>query len=112
MLVALGVPMQDVWIARNRHKLDATIVMGVGAQFDFFAGRISRAPVIFRKAGCEWVWRLMIEPRRMAKRYLVGNVRFVFNAWREARAARAGATGRQRPCAESVCSILRLPPRR
>ena len=92
VLVALGVPMQDVWIARNRHKLDAAIVMGVGAQFDFFAGRVSRAPVIFRKAGCEWVWRLMIEPRRMAKRYLVGNVRFVFNAWREARVARAGAT--------------------
>ncbi|MBB4120628.1 WecB/TagA/CpsF family glycosyltransferase [Martelella radicis] len=91
VLVALGVPLQDVWIARNRHKLNAGLVMGVGAQFDFFSGRVTRAPVIFRKAGCEWVWRLMMEPRRMAKRYLVGNFRFVFNAWREARAVRAGA---------------------
>lgn len=90
VLVALGVPLQDVWIARNRHKLNAGLVMGVGAQFDFFSGRITRAPVIFRKAGCEWVWRLMMEPKRMAKRYLVGNFRFVFNAWREARAVRAG----------------------
>ena len=44
VLVALGVPKQDVWIARNRHRMSAKLVMGVGAQFDFWSGRISRAP--------------------------------------------------------------------
>ncbi|WP_201777016.1 WecB/TagA/CpsF family glycosyltransferase [Martelella endophytica] len=96
VLVALGVPMQDVWIARNRHKLEAGLVMGVGAQFDFWSGRVTRAPLVFRKAGCEWVWRLMMEPKRMAKRYLVGNARFVVNAYREARAVRAGASAAAR----------------
>ena len=91
VLVALGVPMQDVWIARNRQKLAASLVIGVGAQFDFWSGRVARAPSVLRKTGCEWIWRLMMEPRRMARRYLIGNVRFVFDAWREARAARTGS---------------------
>ncbi|WP_206678039.1 WecB/TagA/CpsF family glycosyltransferase [Martelella limonii] len=90
VLVALGVPMQDVWIARNRHRLNANLVMGVGAQFDFWAGRVSRAPHLLRKTGFEWVWRLMMEPKRMAKRYLIGNFRFLATAWREARRVREG----------------------
>jgi exopolysaccharide biosynthesis WecB/TagA/CpsF family protein len=80
VLVALGVPRQDVWIARNRHRLTARIVFGVGAQFDFWAGRVSRAPVLLRKSGMEWVWRLAIEPRRMFKRYVLGNPEFVLRS--------------------------------
>ncbi len=77
LLVGLGVPMQDIWIARNRHRLNAKIIFGVGAQFDFWSGSVSRAPQILRNAGMEWVWRLAIEPKRMFARYIIGNPTFV-----------------------------------
>lgn len=77
VLVAMGVPHQDIWIARNRRQLNAQIVFGVGAQFDFWSGRVSRAPTILRNLGLEWTWRLAIEPRRMFKRYIFGNTEFV-----------------------------------
>jgi exopolysaccharide biosynthesis WecB/TagA/CpsF family protein len=80
VLVALGVPKQDVWIARNRHRLNAHLVMGVGAQFDFWSGRVARAPVLMRRLGVEWMMRLAVEPRRMARRYLIGNFEFVARA--------------------------------
>ena len=71
VLVALGVPRQDVWIARNRHRIAARLVMGVGAQFDFWSGRVPRAPSSFCAAtGLEWTFRLAVEPKRMARRYL------------------------------------------
>ena len=77
LLVGLGVPLQDIWIARNRHRLNAKIVFGVGAQFDFWSGTISRAPTFLRRVGMEWIWRLAIEPRRMFSRYVVGNPVFI-----------------------------------
>jgi len=77
LLVALGVPLQDVWIAQNRHRLNAQVVFGVGAQFDFWSGRISRAPELLRNLGFEWTWRFAIEPRRMFKRYILGNPIFL-----------------------------------
>ena len=91
VLVAMGVPKQDVWIARHRHRLDALLVMGVGAQFDFWSGRVPRAPLVMRKAGMEWVMRLAVEPRRMARRYLIGNFEFVLRAFAGQRLALAGA---------------------
>jgi exopolysaccharide biosynthesis WecB/TagA/CpsF family protein len=80
VLVAMGVPKQDIWIARNRHRLNADLVMGVGAQFDFWSGRVPRAPAFVRRAGLEWVVRLAVEPRRMANRYLIGNFEFTLGA--------------------------------
>ncbi|MBV5264741.1 WecB/TagA/CpsF family glycosyltransferase [Pinisolibacter aquiterrae] len=77
VLVALGVPRQEIWIARNRPRLNAGLVMGVGAQFDFWSGRVRRAPAIVRRLSCEWAWRLALEPRRLARRYLVGNPLFL-----------------------------------
>jgi exopolysaccharide biosynthesis WecB/TagA/CpsF family protein len=73
VLVALGVPMQELWLHRNAPYIDAELTMGVGAALDFFAGNVTRAPAWVRKAKCEWVWRLAQEPRRLAKRYLQGN---------------------------------------
>ena len=82
VLVALGVPTQELWIARNRHRLTAPAVIGVGGLFDYYSGRIARAPVPLRKAGLEWAWRLAQEPRRLARRYLVGNAEFMLRlAW-------------------------------
>lgn len=80
VLVALGVPTQEIWLHRNAPRLQAGLTMGVGAAFDFFAGNVSRAPNWVRAARAEWVWRLGLEPRRMAKRYLVGNVTFLAHA--------------------------------
>jgi exopolysaccharide biosynthesis WecB/TagA/CpsF family protein len=80
VLVALGVPFQDVWLARNAHRLNARVTMGVGALFDFLAGRVRRAPRPIRRARLEWAWRLALEPRRLASRYLVGNAAFVARA--------------------------------
>ena len=77
LLVGMGVPMQDIWIARNRHRLNAKVVFGVGAQFDFWSGSISRAPRSLRRFGMEWLWRLAIEPKRMFSRYVVGNPVFI-----------------------------------
>lgn len=77
VLVALGVPMQDLWLHRNADRLEAPLSFGVGALFDFLAGNVRRAPGLVRKARCEWLWRLAMEPRRMANRYLVGNATFM-----------------------------------
>ena len=80
LLVAMGVPLQDVWLYRHRRQIDARLAMGVGALFDFEAGAVPRAPSFLRKTGLEWTWRLAMEPRRMAARYLLGNPMFVARA--------------------------------
>ena len=85
VLVGLGVPLQDQWAERNAGRLDAAVVAGVGGLFDFFAGEVSRSPKVMRTIGCEWMWRLAMEPRRMAHRYLIGNAIFLGRAILEAR---------------------------
>ena len=90
VLVGMGVPVQDQWIAANAAQLTAPVLAGVGGLFDFFSGRVSRAPKAMRSAGLEWTWRLAMEPGRMAHRYLVGNVRFLGLASWQALAHRAG----------------------
>lgn len=84
LFVGLGVPLQECWIARNRHRLHIPVVMGVGGLFDYYSGRIPRAPGAVRALRCEWVWRLAMEPRRMASRYVVGNAVFLAHAAFEA----------------------------
>lgn len=87
LMVGLGVPLQEKWISRVRHRLTARVVIGVGGLFDYYSGAIPRAPLAFRKVGCEWIWRLMQEPRRLFTRYILGNPMFVLaamaHAWRE-----------------------------
>ncbi|PJE29216.1 polymer biosynthesis protein, WecB/TagA/CpsF family [Pseudooceanicola antarcticus] len=96
LLVALGVPFQDNWLAKHEARLSPRITMGVGALLDFLAGRVKRAPAIVRKARAEWAWRLAMEPRRMARRYLIGNFAFLGRAYLDARAQRpAGDTARR-----------------
>lgn len=80
LLVAMGVPMQELWIDRHADRLAPRLVLGVGALFDFLAGNVRRAPLAVRKARMEWGWRLAMEPRRMANRYLVGNAVFLARA--------------------------------
>lgn len=80
VIVALGVPMQELWLQRNARDLNANLTMGVGAALDFLAGNVARAPKIVRKLKSEWMWRLAMEPRRMASRYLAGNFTFLAHA--------------------------------
>lgn len=80
VLVALGVPQQEIWLHRNAPMLNADLMMGVGAAFDFFAGNVQRAPKWVRSMKSEWVWRLAMEPRRLASRYLIGNGTFLARA--------------------------------
>jgi len=80
LLVAMGVPRQELWIRRHREALDVPVQLGVGGLFDFYSGRIPRAPMWMREIGMEWVYRLWREPGRMWKRYLVGNAVFLARA--------------------------------
>jgi N-acetylglucosaminyldiphosphoundecaprenol N-acetyl-beta-D-mannosaminyltransferase len=68
--VGLGAPRQELWMARHRAALDAPLLLGVGAAFDFLAGTKPQAPPALRRAGLEWAFRLATEPRRLAPRYL------------------------------------------
>jgi N-acetylglucosaminyldiphosphoundecaprenol N-acetyl-beta-D-mannosaminyltransferase len=78
LLVAFGAPLQEKWIIRHRAELQPTIIMGVGGLFDFYSGNIKRAPRWMREIGLEWVYRIMQEPGRMWKRYVIGNPLFLY----------------------------------
>jgi N-acetylglucosaminyldiphosphoundecaprenol N-acetyl-beta-D-mannosaminyltransferase len=71
LLVAMGHPKQERWLAMHRHRLKVPLCMGVGASLDFLAGEFSRAPIWMQTAGLEWLYRAAQEPRRLAQRYLV-----------------------------------------
>ncbi len=77
VLVGLGNPMQEEWILANRGELSAPLVTGVGALLDFLAGEMPRAPLYMRRLRLEWLYRLALEPRRLARRYTIDIVRFL-----------------------------------
>jgi len=80
--VSLGCPKQERWMAEHRGRVHAVMV-GVGAAFDFHAGTVTRAPRWMRDHGLEWLHRLASEPRRLWRRYLVTNTRFLVGACRQ-----------------------------
>jgi N-acetylglucosaminyldiphosphoundecaprenol N-acetyl-beta-D-mannosaminyltransferase len=81
--VALGSPKQEVWLHENHEASEVPVTIGVGAAFDFVAGRAKRAPVLLQRTGMEWAWRLCLEPRRLYRRYLVEDSYFAFLFLRE-----------------------------
>ena len=83
LLVAFGVPKQDQWIEEHLGETGALLAMGVGGLFDFYSGRIPRAPAWIREVGMEWFYRFWQEPRRMWRRYFVGNAVFLTRVVRE-----------------------------
>lgn len=98
ILVAMGAPRQEQWIESNRSSLDAKLLIGVGGLFDFYSGTVSRAPLWLRELSLEWVWRLMMQPKDKAKRYLIGNPVFLIRAWNDSR---------RRKCTQSLSIRLR-----
>ena len=82
LFVGLGCPRQEAWMLAHRGRINA-VMIGVGAAFDFHAGKLSRAPHWMRSSGLEWLYRLACEPRRLLKRYLITNSLFVWGALRQ-----------------------------
>lgn len=88
LLVALGNPRQELFVAAHAGSLDAPVIVMVGALFDFMAGRVARAPALVRALKAEWLFRFAQEPRRLARRYTVDVARFLLTiAWMRMRRA-------------------------
>jgi len=75
--VGLSTPKQEIWMAEHRSRLNARVLLGVGAAFDIHAGRRRQAPSWMQHSGLEWLFRLCQEPRRLGRRYLYNNPRFI-----------------------------------
>lgn len=88
VMVAMGNPSQERWLAANLSATGCRMGTGVGAFFDFEAGRVARSPAWMTRWGIEWVWRLSREPGRMWRRYVLGNPLFLVRALRTARSER------------------------
>ena len=83
LFVALGAPKQEIWMLQNCFSLPVGAVMSVGAAFDTLAGLRRRAPLWTQKLGMEWLYRLVQEPRRLWRRYLIGNTHFIYLVLRQ-----------------------------
>ncbi len=86
LFVAMGSPAQERFLAANLLEMSVPFSLGVGGSFDHVAGISRRAPVWMQRAGLEWLYRLASEPRRLWRRYLIGNTLFAILLWRERRA--------------------------
>jgi exopolysaccharide biosynthesis WecB/TagA/CpsF family protein len=93
LLVAMGNPRQELWLREHLEATGARVGVGVGAFFDFAAGRARRAPRWMNRWGIEWLWRLACEPRRLAKRYLIGNPLFLYRVLMDAIRPRPHVSG-------------------
>ncbi len=90
LFVGMPSPFKETWCERYRERLQVPVIVGVGGSFDVLAGYIKRAPRWVQSAGLEWFWRLLMEPRKLWRRYLTTNSEFVWLAGREIVARRLG----------------------
>jgi N-acetylglucosaminyldiphosphoundecaprenol N-acetyl-beta-D-mannosaminyltransferase len=82
--IGMTAPKQEKWAYSNWVRLNINCHCGtVGAVFDFFAGTLERAPLAWQQAGYEWLYRLLKEPKRMWRRYIIGNTEFLYLMFRE-----------------------------
>jgi N-acetylglucosaminyldiphosphoundecaprenol N-acetyl-beta-D-mannosaminyltransferase len=81
--VGLGCPKQEYWIAKHKDQLPPAVYFGIGAAFAFHAGEVKQAPSFLQRIGCEWLYRLCAEPRRLFKRYFTYNSLFIWYAIRD-----------------------------
>jgi N-acetylglucosaminyldiphosphoundecaprenol N-acetyl-beta-D-mannosaminyltransferase len=85
LVVGLGAPKQELWVAANNGRIAAPVALCVGATIDFLAGEKARAPVWMRRVGLEWLHRLASEPRRLTRRYARDAIQLPRLLWREIR---------------------------
>ena len=90
LFVGMPSPFKETWCEFHRERLDVPVIIGVGGSFDVLAGFIRRAPRAAQAMGMEWAWRLLMEPRKLWKRYLTTNSEFLWLAGREIVARRTG----------------------
>jgi N-acetylglucosaminyldiphosphoundecaprenol N-acetyl-beta-D-mannosaminyltransferase len=83
LLVGLGMPLQEIWLTQNRNRLDSRVALTGGAVFDYVSRRVRRGPRILTERGFEWLARLLHEPRRLWRRYLLGNPLFLWRVFRQ-----------------------------
>jgi len=83
LLVGMGMPLQERWLHDNWSRIDANVGLTGGAVFEYASGNIKRAPAWMTNNGLEWLGRLLIEPSRLWRRYLIGNPRFLLNVLKE-----------------------------
>lgn len=83
LIVGLGMPLQERWLTAAQSRLQVPVLMTAGGVFDFVSGRVPRAPRLLRDHGFEWLYRLCIEPRRLWRRYLIGNPVFLARVLRQ-----------------------------
>lgn len=83
LFVAFSSPKKEYWLAENIDKINIPFCMGVGGSFDVVVGKTKRAPLWMQKISLEWFYRFIQEPRRMWKRYLIGNIKFVYYLLKE-----------------------------
>lgn len=76
LLIAFGNPKQEIWFERNRHRLSVPVSIGIGGTFEFITGSVARAPLWMQKAGLEWIFRILQDPKRLWKRYFTGFFKF------------------------------------
>ena len=82
--IGMTAPKQEKWTFAHWDELRIHCHVGtIGAVFDFFAGTVERAPLWWQRHGLEWLYRLLREPRRMWRRYIIGNLLFLWNVWKE-----------------------------
>ncbi len=77
--IGLGAPKQEIWMSEHQGKING-LMIGVGAGFDYYAGNIKRAPLWMQNHNLEWLYRLIQDPKRLFKRYLVTNTKFIWNS--------------------------------
>jgi N-acetylglucosaminyldiphosphoundecaprenol N-acetyl-beta-D-mannosaminyltransferase len=83
LLVGFGMPRQEIWITRHREQLKPLLVFSAGAAIDYAAGKVARGPRWLTQTGFEWLARLLIEPRRLWRRYLIGLPEFAMLVLRQ-----------------------------
>ena len=76
--VGIGAPKQDIWMMEHCERINGTVMLGVGAAFDFFAGTLDKAPEWVAQSGFEWLYRLMKEPKRLWRRYVLGGFKYLY----------------------------------
>ncbi len=102
LFLGMPSPFKETWCERHRERLQVPVIVGVGGSFDVLAGFVRRAPRPLQSLGLEWLWRLLMEPRRLWKRYLVTNCQFIWFASLAIIARRLGAYTTRSRGAQSV----------
>ena len=83
LFIGMPSPFKEVFAEQYRGRLQVPVIIGVGGSFDVLAGVVARAPLVVQRLGCEWAWRLLLEPRKLWRRYLTTNSEFIWLVCRE-----------------------------